>query len=225
METMVQRFKAVVFDMDGLLLDSEKLALDAFQSTCSRYCLGDLSEVFMDLVGTNSELGKAILKEGLAGRMDHEEFSLDWDKGYKYLLEERPVPLKRGARKLLEKINSSSIPMAVATSTKAENAVKKLGDSGILNYFKLIIGGDQILQSKPDPEIYLKAASQLSLEPYECLALEDSSNGVKSAVAAGMTVVQIPDLVQPNNQLLSLGHIVLNSLSEVAEYDFQSKQV
>jgi beta-phosphoglucomutase-like phosphatase (HAD superfamily) len=110
--------------------------------------------------------------------------------------------------------------MAVATSTRTKRATEKLGDAGLLDYFKIVIGGDQVEQGKPDPEIYLKAASALSSAPSRCLALEDSANGVKAAVAAGMTVVQIPDLVPPSDELLQLGHIVLSSLADVPKYDF-----
>jgi beta-phosphoglucomutase-like phosphatase (HAD superfamily) len=90
----------------------------------------------------------------------------------------------------------------------------------LLDYFEIVIGGDQVERGKPDPDIYLKAASALSAAPSKCLALEDSTNGVKAAVAAGMTVVQIPDLVQPNEELLQLGHIVLSSLADVPKYNF-----
>ena len=112
--------------------------------------------------------------------------------------------------------------MAVATSTRTEWAKVKLSDSGILHYFDKIIGGEQVSNSKPDPEIYLRAASELSSEPSKSLALEDSPNGVKSAVAAGLTVIQISDLVQPDENLLKMGHIVLGSLAEVQDYDFQN---
>ena len=218
----MQTFKAVIFDMDGLLLDSEKLAFNAFQDTCSRFSLGDLTDIFIQCVGTNAELGNRILKKGLQGMMDYKEFCTEWDTRYTGLTQEKPVPLKRGAECLLEHIASMRMPMAVATSTRTERAKVKLSDSGILHYFDKIIGGEQVSNSKPDPEIYLRAASELSSEPFNSLALEDSPNGVKSAVAAGLTVIQIPDLVQPDENLLKMGHIVLGSLAEVQDYDFQN---
>ena len=89
--------------------------------------------------------------------------------------------------------------------------------------FDTIIGGDQVKKSKPHPDIYLKAAEALEVRTNDCLALEDSENGVRSAVAAGMTVVQIPDLVKPSYDLLKLGHIVLNSMQEVLHFEFDKK--
>lgn len=218
----MRNFKAAIFDMDGLLLDSEKLALDAFQATCSRFCLGDLTDVFKQCIGTNPELGNFILKKGLQGIMDYKEFGLEWDNTYTRLTLGKPVPLKKGAESLLEHIKSINIPMAVATSTRTDRAKVKLSDSGILHFFDIVIGGDQVSNSKPDPEIYIKAAYALSTEPSKCLAFEDSPNGVKSAVAAGLTVIQVPDLVQPDEDLLKMGHIVLSSLADVRDYNFQS---
>lgn len=217
----MQNFKAMIFDMDGLLIDSERLALQAFQETCSKFNLGDLDEVFMRCVGMNAELGKSTLKAGLEGLADYKEFGLEWDKLYSSLTLE-PIPLKVGVKNLLEHIDSLNIPMAVATSSRIEKSKIKLSHAKIIQYFDTIIGGDQVENSKPAPEIYLKAAAALSIEASQCLAFEDSPNGVKAAVAAGMTVVQIPDLLQPDEDLLSLGHIVLNRIDDVIDYDFSN---
>lgn len=215
----MKHFNAVIFDMDGLLLDSETLALSAFEATCARFELGDLSHLFRQLIGTNQTLGRELLREGLAGIMDDEVFSAAWQEAY-LKLTAKPVPLMPGVRAFLQHTTDLAIPMAVATSTATEKAEAKLTNTGIRDYFRFIVGGDQVTQSKPAPDIYLKAASALAVEPHNCLALEDSANGVKAAVAAGMTVVQIPDLVPPDAQLLALGHIVLGSMAEVPEYDF-----
>ena len=216
----MQHFDAVIFDLDGLLLDSETLALAAFEKTCARFELGDLSHVFKSLIGTNSALGRALLQEGLNGIIDYEVFSADWQENYRAVTEDVPVPLMPGVQEFLAHTTALNIPMAVATSSQTAHAQNKLGHAGILDYFRHIIGGDQVEQSKPAPDIYLRAATALSVDPVKCLALEDSANGVRAAVAAGMTVVQIPDLVQPDEQLLALGHIVLNSMSHVAMHDF-----
>lgn len=216
----MKNFDAVIFDMDGLLLDTERLALDAFHSTCSAFNLDDLTDVYMKCIGTNAEMGKSILKDGLKGIADFEAFSLMWEREYRKITEGRPIPLKEGAEELINYIEKIGKPMAVATSSDYGSAKKKLQHSGILHFFEHIIGGDQVVRSKPDPEIYLKAASALLTEPSKCLAFEDSKNGVKAAVAAGMTVVQIPDLVFPDEELLELGHIVLESLTDILEYEF-----
>jgi HAD superfamily hydrolase (TIGR01509 family) len=218
----MQNFDAVIFDMDGLLLDTERLALDTFQSTCSKFNVGDLSHIYQRCIGTNSQMVKSILKEGLEGIVDFDEFSLVWRNEYRNVTQDQPLPLKEGVEELLSHIETIGTPMAVATSSDYENAKAKLHHSGILHFFSHIIGGDQVVRSKPDPEIYLKAASAVLSEPSKCLAVEDSKNGVKAAVAAGMTVVQIPDLIFPDQELLKLGHIVLKRLTDILDYEFLS---
>lgn len=217
----MQNFIATIFDMDGLLLDSERLALKTFQATCSNFNLGDMTDLFKRCIGANAKLGESILENGLKGIADFREFGREWTEAYHKATEEKAIPLMNGVEQLLKHIEILGIPMAVATSTETDRAQAKLRASGILDYFKIIVGGDQVSKSKPNPDIYLKAASELSSDPHRCLALEDSANGVKAAMAAGMTVVQIPDLIQPDEELLKMGHIVLSSLADVPEYDFK----
>ena len=133
------------------------------------------------------------------------------------------VPLKNGATELLARLTALAIPIAVATSTSSDRARQKLRSAGILTHFTAVIGGDQVTNSKPHPDIYANAADVLGVTPAKCLALEDSENGVRSATSAGMTVIQIPDLVQPTQALRSLGHIILNSLRDVRTYAFQEE--
>lgn len=218
----MHHFKAAIFDMDGLLLDSEKLALNAFQAACLEFDLGDRTDLFMQCVGTNATLGTSILKNGLTGLMDFNEFVQSFEQKYTKLTQHSPVPLKAGAQILLEHLKSIGVPMAIATSSKTESANRKLKGSGIVDYFDFIVGGEQVSKSKPEPEIYLKTASLLCVDPSVCIAFEDSPNGVKAAVAADMTVVQIPDLIEPDDNLLKIGHIVLSSLADVVNYDFLS---
>jgi len=217
----MKNFKAAIFDMDGLLLDSEPLAKKAFDTVCEQYGLGDLTDVFMRFVGTNTEKGNAVIKQAIGNKVDVDEFNQTWRGLYGSWVEHQAVPLKAGVKEVLEHFKSHNIPMAVATSSKTAIAEHKLKKSAIFDYFDIVIGGDQLTHSKPDPEIFLKAAKHLSCDPISCIAFEDSPNGVMSAVAAGMTVVQIPDLIKPDATLLELNHIVLNEISDVLTFDFE----
>ncbi|OUR73646.1 hypothetical protein A9Q78_02945 [Methylophaga sp. 41_12_T18] len=217
----MKNFQAAIFDMDGLLLDSEPLAKKAFDTICEQYGLGDMSDVFMRFVGTNTAKGNAIIKEALNGAVDAELFNATWRGLYGSWVKDDPVPLKQGVKEVLAHLKSHNISMAVATSSKTAIAEHKLRKSAVLDYFEIVIGGDQLTHSKPDPEIFLKAATSLSCEPTRCIAFEDSPNGVKSAVSAGMTVVQVPDLIAPDTELLKLEHIVLDTISDVLEFDFE----
>lgn len=216
----LSRFSAIIFDMDGLLLDTERISLDTFNEACSLLALGDLSHIFTLMIGVNSESGATILKNGLQGLVEYEIFINEWMQLYKNETDLKPLPVKSGAKSLLAYISNMGIPMAVATSTKTKSAEQILDVSGISHYFDFIVGGDKVSKSKPFPDIYLQAADSLSVESSTCLAVEDSSNGVKAAIAADMTVIQIPDLVQPDKELLALGHIVLENLNDIQNYRF-----
>ena len=216
----MRQFHAVIFVMDGLLLDTERIALSSFVETCENFGIGEQTELFMRCIGTNRALGQDVLKEGLQGKVDYLDFECVWDTKYIDCTSNRPIPLKDGTKELLEQLASLIIPVAVATSTDSVRATQRLRDAGISDKFDAIVGGDQVPNSKPHPDIYLKAAAILRVSPEKCLALEDSENGVRSALNAGMTVVQIPDLVQPSPILCSLGHIILGTLRDVASYAF-----
>ena len=169
---------------------------------------------------TNRAKGEQVLKEGLTGKVNYLEFDRIWHDKYHESTTQEPIPLKEGVIPFLDHLKFLKISTAVATSTKHSAATKKLTDTQILQYFDVIIGGDQVKKSKPHPDIYLKAAETLGASPGRCLALEDSENGVRSAASAGMTVVQIPDLVPPSQELQKLGCIVLSSLCDVMRYEF-----
>lgn len=204
--------------MDGLLLDTESIAFAAFKETCGHFKIGDRKELFMKCIGANQTLGEKILMKCLPKRVDFQSFSSIWYANYRKRIHRKPLPLKEGALNLLNHLSSRQISAAVATSSKTETAVEKLQNTGILHLFKVVVGGDQVERSKPYPDIFLKTAERVGVNPTECLALEDSENGVRAAVAAGMTVIQVPDLVPPSKALIELGHTILKSLNDVTVY-------
>ncbi|MBN2420607.1 MAG: HAD family phosphatase [Deltaproteobacteria bacterium] len=209
------KYKAAIFDMDGLLLDTERIFLDAFKKTCSVLGLEFDMSLFIKLIGTNSVKTKELLIDGFGKGFNYDSFRENWFENVKEYLAHNSIPLKEGAVDILEKIKSIHLPMAVATSTRYNDAVKSLDSTGILHYFKFIVAGDQVTKSKPDPEIYLKVADRLGVTPDECIVFEDSENGVKSAHAAGMDIIQIPDLLIPSNELKALAHRIYGSLNDV----------
>lgn len=205
----------VLFDMDGLLIDSETLSLQTFNETIVAYGLPDHSDLFMKVIGSNEASLISALEETFTGDIDAMEFRQDWDKRYHSFVKNEPVPLKPGSLELLDWLRAEGIKTAVATSSNTSLAQIKLHKSGLLQYFQLIIGGDQVSNGKPDPEIYHKAATAVSADAQRTLVLEDSSNGVRAGVAAGLHVIQVPDLLQPTPELLTLGHRVCADLHEV----------
>ena len=213
-------FSAVIFDMDGLLLDTERISLAAFNDACGCFGLADHTAVFIRCVGGTHAHTLQVLQEGLGEQVDHLDFAATWGAKFTERTTARPIPLKQGAVQLLERLSGRRLPLAVATSTTSAEADQWLRATGIRHHFDAIVGGDQVDRSKPHPDTYLKAAAALGQSPQRCLALEDSENGVRAAVSAGMTVIQIPDLVPVSPALRQLGHTVLASLDEVGDHAF-----
>ncbi len=218
----MNNFEAIIFDMDGLLLDSEKIGLIAFQETCQQFELGDKTDLYIQCIGTNSESTKKILSSGLGDEVDFVHFWSICREKYHAETKTKAIPLKEGVKGLLRHLQSLQLPAAIATSTHTEFALLKLNNAGIADFFDIVVGGEQVNKSKPFPDIYLKTVKQMKTNAHKCLALEDSENGVKSALAAGMTVIQIPDLIKPSAPVKTSRHIILNSLKEVQSYKFNS---
>lgn len=207
-------FKAAIFDMDGLLLDTERICMNCFMEAGRLIGYAVDPNVYLACIGTNHARSKSILIEGHGRDFPYEEISALWSERYLEKILENPIPIKAGALELLRDIVESGTPIALATSTAYEHAQIKLRNSKLYDYFDFIIGGDQVANGKPDPEIYLKAAAELNVAPSNCVAFEDSENGVRAALAAGIYVVQVPDLVVPSKELESMGHTILSSLGE-----------
>jgi len=117
---------------------------------------------------------------------------------------------------MLAYLKGQDIPLGLATSSARDTALTYLGRAGLLDYFDILVGGDEIEVSKPAPDIYLEAVRRLGAEPATALAFEDSDNGVKAAHAAGLRVVQIPDLAPPSDEVMAFGHMTATSLPEAA---------
>jgi HAD superfamily hydrolase (TIGR01509 family) len=222
MNSDLKNIRAVVFDMDGLLLDSERVAIDTFVDAC-RECdyEPDLS-VYYRCIGTTFDRVQDIMREGYGREFPIEKIIPRWERLYHDFAAIKPIPLKAGAQGLLTYLEKSGVRKVVVTSTYHESASRRLANAKIARYFDFILGGDEISHGKPDPEIYSTACRKLSEEPAGCLALEDSDNGVLSATGAGLTVIQVPDLVTPSPKVKSLGHRIVGSLADVTKMLQQS---
>ncbi|HTC50873.1 MAG TPA: HAD family phosphatase [Steroidobacteraceae bacterium] len=221
----MKHFDAVIFDLDGTLLDTERVAQEAFFRACAELSVTPRTDLLLRCVGAAEPIARRVIQEGYGPHFDAEAFFAAWSRYFTELGRQTPTPLKEGALALLDTVAQLGLPLAIATSSRTEHAVEKLRQAGLLERFRAVIGADQVHKPKPDPEVYLTAARQLGVDPRDCLALEDSEYGVRAAHAAGMTVIQIPDLTPPTSDLRALGHIVLASLKEVAGYPFPAEDI
>ena len=211
-------FDAVVFDMDGLLLDTERIAQATFIESCQDLAAPFSMEVYLRIIGGNAAHTREVFFAEYGAAFPYDQVRARWLEKYAAKALHQQVPLKEGAPELIAMLHRSGIPIAVATSTAYEHAVTKLRNAGLHHYFQFVVAGDQVTYSKPHPEIYTKAVTRLALDPARCLALEDSENGVRAAHAAGMFVIQVPDLVPPSEGLKALGHTIVDNLHLVHAY-------
>lgn len=206
-------YQAAIFDMDGLLLDTERVCMRVFQEACEMQKLPFYDEVYLSIIGRNAAGIEAIFRKAYGNDLDrlHQE----WRTRYNAVVKHQAIPVKEGVVELLEWLKEQSLPIAVATSTAKDVAKIKLELAGLSKYFDNLTTGCEVNNGKPDPEIYLLAANRLNVEPTNCLAFEDSNNGVRAAVAANMSTYQIPDLVEPCDEVRQFGHAIVPSLHDV----------
>ena len=197
--TETHQIKAIIFDMDGLLLDTETLSFESFAKTAKRYDISVGINHYRDMIGLNAATGIDTLKRMLPSKMDAVAFKNEWLDVYQELLL-GDVPIKRGAHTFLACLHQLNIPRAVATSSSGAKARRLLQKTGLMRFIQHVTGGDEVNAGKPAPDVYIDAAKKLGIAPKHCLAFEDSNNGATAALAAGMWVIQIPDLA-PSNRL------------------------
>lgn len=207
--------QGVVFDMDGLLLDSERVARECFVAAC-RDCDWDPDLDVYDLcIGSTYAATEQILCSNFGPQFPWEAVRERWDALYHAHVLHQPLAVKSGAVELLELLGDHEVPMALATSTRRETTSTKLDNAKLSAHFEHLVCGGETTRGKPHPDPYLEAVQRLGLTPDVCWACEDSDNGVRAAVAAGLTVFQVPDLVAPADALKRLGHAIVASLDEV----------
>ncbi len=196
--------KAVIFDMDGLMLDTERLTVKAWDQIGEDLGVGPFGYLVPSLLGRNRAANQATMQEKFHGNPSFETIlELKEEYFHKYFAE-HGIPVKEGLFDLLKWLNEAGILTSVATSTVEEIARKELTDAGILPYFTEAVYGNMVKNGKPAPDIFLLAAEKLGVAPENCMVLEDSPSGIRAAFAAGMHPVMVPDLVQPDEEISAM---------------------
>jgi len=209
--------KLMIFDMDGLMLDTEPLALSGWQVAARELNIIIPEELTRSVIGFNRDLCKIHMLKALGPNFDYETALTIIHKSVDKHFQEHGVPLRPGLLQLLDKLEELGINKVVATSTAYSRAMHKLKLANIAHRFQTIIGGDMVANSKPAPDIFLKAADACNTPPSDCIVLEDSNPGAEGAVRAGMRVIVVPDIVPPTSTTRKQAYAVVNSLHDVCE--------
>ncbi|MBO5561438.1 MAG: HAD family phosphatase [Firmicutes bacterium] len=218
LEVCVMSIKAIIFDMDGVIFDSERLILDCWIKVAKKYGIDDIEQTCRACIGINRQATEATFYRRYGENFDYDKYRHEAADMFFASLENGILPIKTGVRELLDFIEKSNIPAAIASSTKAEIVTRELRDAGLLDHFYGIVGGDMVQNSKPAPDIFLLAAEKLGVKPEECLVIEDSHNGIRAAANANMHSIMVPDLLPPTDEMRELSDKVLDTLLDVKEY-------
>lgn len=206
--------KGAIFDMDGLMFDTERLFFEAFRQKIEPETgLSFPKEQLKRLLGLNHETGVRLFREMFPEANQAECYRMKYDWVAQYI-EENGVPIKPGLFDLLNHLREKEIPIAVASSTGSDLVAPYMDRSGVRPYLTAIIGGEMVSRGKPEPDIFLAAAKALGQKPEECLVFEDSENGLLAAAAGGIPCVIVPDLVDPTTRHPGKYLCRLNTLAE-----------
>ncbi len=206
---------AVIFDMDGVIFDTERIWIECWAPVGQKHGIRDIEKILREeCVGITSSAMKAALLAAYG-----EDFPYDrYVKEASAIFHERydhSLPMKRGVRELLGFLRESGAPVALASSTSTRLIREELSDAALLDYFDVITGGEETPRSKPAPDIFLLTARKLDIEPAACFVIEDSYNGIRAAHEAGMRPVMVPDLLRPDAEMETLAEAILPSLDAV----------
>lgn len=206
-------FDHVIFDMDGLMLDTETVTHRFMQSVAASHDLVLSDELFRSLIGRPWDVSKQLLIQAW-GQFDIAGFERDILQAERQALLQS-VPLKKGLTSLLDTLDACGIAFAVATSSGLQQTEFKLQQAGIHHRFEIVVTGDQVRNGKPAPDIYLEAVSRLNASPERCVVLEDSYAGIRSAHAAGTQPIFVPDMLPPIGEIVALSRSVCEDLDQV----------
>lgn len=206
--------KAIVFDMDGLLFDTEAIARDAMAAAAQRLGFEMPEDVFLSMVGLPPDTSREFLRNHYGDGFDVETYWAETDNDFERLLVGRTF-LKAGVIELLEHLDRVGLKRAIVTSSQHEHVQRNLSLHDLVGRFHLIVAHGDYPRGKPSPDPFLTAANKLGVRPEDCLALEDSLNGIRSAAGAGMMTIMVPDLIQPTDDIRSLCLRVARDLHEV----------
>lgn len=209
--------KGTVFDMDGLMFDSERITYNGWQKLMDENGYEYSIDVFKQTVGRRKKEVEQFYYSKYGKDFPYRKLSEIQRNNYINFVMTKGAPVKKGLYEILEFLKDNDIKIALATSTSRQTSLINLESAKVEKYFDTLVCGEDVTNGKPDPEVFLTAAKKIGIEPEQCVAFEDSFNGIRSAFAAGMTTVMVPDFIQPTDEILTMVNYLCNDLSNAIE--------
>lgn len=218
---MAKDFDAVVFDMDGVIFDSERATMLCWLALAEKYNIPDIEKPYYACTGTTMAKTREIMKEAYGEDFDYDCFAAEASRMYHEKYDGGNLPMKPGVTELLEALKKAGKKIALASSTRRQTVENQLRWAKIDTYFDAVICGDMVERSKPAPDIFLKACEVLGVAPTRAYAIEDSYNGIRSAHAGALLPIMVPDLLPETEEMTQLAQTVQKDLLKVRDYLFR----
>lgn len=215
--------QGVLFDMDGVLIDSEPISNRLLAEVCALQGCVLTSEQLQHLLGTNLDTCNTLLTAWFPGRIDTSQYVADWIRLMLQHIQTQGLPAKPGVTEALNMLRQRGVPMAVCTSNDSRIVQAVADNLPFFQSFQTIVTGDQVTHGKPAPDIFLEGARRLGVPPEQCAGIEDSLNGVKSIRAAGMMSVMIPDTLPFGPSFAPYTDVTIPSLLHLEKVLFPSR--
>lgn len=213
-----KEYDAVVFDMDGVIFDSERATMVCWLELADKYVIPNIEEAFLACTGTTMARTREIMLERYGEEFPYDEYEKEASLMYHSKYDGGRLPMKKGVIELLTFLKDEGKKIALASSTRRQTVVSQLKDAGIFDFFDEVICGDMVERSKPAPDIFLKACEAINVSPERTYGIEDSYNGIRAAHAGKLRPIMVPDLLPENEEMRKLAEVVLADLLEVKEY-------
>lgn len=210
--------KAVIFDVDGTLLDTEQIYMQAWKDAAAELGYEITDELLRKTRAINVKEAARIFESEIGNGFSYDKTRVVRVRIAEEIIQRESPILKPGVTELLAFLQEKRIRLSVASSTHLKGTKEHLSESGILEPFEVVVGGDMVTKGKPNPDIFLKAAELLHLAPEECLVVEDSPAGIRAAHAAGMKAVLVPDQAAITQEIIEMSDVVLESLLDMPAY-------
>ena len=214
MNLNINKIKAIIFDMDGVIFDTEMVYLKVWSKVFEKYGYKMTKEIYTSVLGTGRENVKKVFVNNYGSNLPIDDMYKEKDENLAKEIE-KGVALKAGAYEILKYLKENDFKIALATSAISKRAFKQLKQANIYKFFDAVVCRDEVEKTKPNPDIFLKAADKLNVNKSECIVIEDSSAGIKAAFNAGMIPIHVIELKDADSDILDMAYKSFNNLNDI----------